>query len=97
MNLVRRRKAQALRRQIPIVEQQARMRETEKSISQMLDDIVRARVLAVKEKKSGKLKGEKLKALDVELNYLKVRVASAAPFWCRSSSSQIFSVCRSKK
>ena len=69
MNLVRRRKAQALRRQIPIVEQQARMRETEKSISQMLDDIVRARVLAVKEKKSGKLKGEKLKALDVELNY----------------------------
>ena len=79
MALVRKRKARALRKQIPIVEQQARMRETERSLEKMLEDVTRARVLAVKDKKSGRLHGERLKAVDVELSYLKVKEVELNP------------------
>jgi hypothetical protein len=76
MELVRGRKKLAIRTQLPVLEQQVRMRKTEKTLSNMLNDVVRARVLAVKEKQSGKLTGERLKAVDAELEYLKVIVLS---------------------
>ena len=51
MQMVRKRKAMGLRQQLPIVEQQMRMRESERSLDKMLDDVVRARILTVREKK----------------------------------------------
>ena len=56
MQLIRKRKAMGLRQQLPIVEQQMRMRESEHSLDKMLDDVVRARILTVREKKKLKHK-----------------------------------------
>ena len=48
MQMVRKRKAMGLHQQLPIVEQQMRMRESERSLDKMLDDVVRARILTVR-------------------------------------------------